>query len=283
MTMSEATFAFVSKLVVNRSAIVLEAGKEYLVESRLNPVAKLHGFSSVDHLVAAMASSSFGTMHRDSVEAMTTNETSFFRDVHPFEALKMSIIPELITSKAATRQLNIWCGAASSGQESYSVAMLLRDSFPELRNWNVTFLSTDLSNPILAKARSGTYSQLEVNRGLPVQLLVKHFTKDGLNWKINSDIRQMIDFRELNLIEKWPVMPPMDVVMMRNVLIYFDIPTKKRILAAIRSVMSPAGYLMLGGAETTMGLDTAFERAQLGKGVAYRQVAHATRRENAAA
>lgn len=272
MTITARTFEFVSQLVVTRAAIVLDAGKEYLVESRLGPVAKAHGFGSIDDLATAMASAPHGAMHRDTVEAMTTNETSFFRDIHPFEALKKAILPDIIARNAASRQLTIWCGAASSGQESYSVAMLVREHFPELRNWKLTFIATDLSNAILAKARSGRYTQLEVNRGLPAPLLVKYFTKDGMEWVIKDELRQMIDFRELNLIERWPMMSQVDIVMMRNVLIYFDVSTKKTILRNVRAVMSPQGYLMLGGAETTMGLDDQLERVQVDKGVAYRKV-----------
>lgn len=270
--MTPKTFGYIRQLVLARSAIVLEAGKEYLVESRLGPLAKVHGFATLDDFADAMAAATFGTMHRQTVEAMTTNETSFFRDIHPFDALKKTLIPEVLARKAASRQLNIWCAAASSGQEPYSVAMLLREHFPELASWKITFIATDLSNAVLAKARSGRYGQLEVNRGLPAPLMVKYFTKDGTEWIIRDDIRSMIDFRELNLIEKWPLMPVFDIVMIRNVLIYFDIPTKKQILKNIRQVMSPNSILMLGGAETTMGLDDQFERVQVDKGVAYRQV-----------
>ena len=272
MAITPKTFGYIRQLVLTRSAIVLEPGKEYLVESRLGPLAKVHGFASLDEFADAMAAAPFGTMHRQTVEAMTTNETSFFRDIHPFEALKKQLIPEIIARKAASRQINIWCAAASSGQEPYSVAMLLREHFPELASWKITFIATDLSNAVLAKARSGRYGQLEVNRGLPAPLMVTYFTKDGTEWVIRDDIRNMIDFRELNLIEKWPLMPVFDLVMIRNVLIYFDIPTKKQILKNIRQVMSPAGILMLGGAETTMGLDDQFERVQVDKGVAYRQI-----------
>jgi len=276
MAMTAKTFGYIRQLVLARSAIVLEPGKEYLVESRLGPLSKVHGFATLDEFADAMDKAPYGTMHRQTVEAMTTNETSFFRDIHPFEALKKTLIPEVLAKKAASRQLNIWCAAASSGQEPYSVAMLLRESFPELASWKVTFIATDLSNAVLAKARSGRYGQLEVNRGLPAPLLVKYFTKDGTEWIIREDIRSMIDFRELNLIEKWPLMPVFDIVMIRNVLIYFDIPTKKQILKNIRQVMSPTGILMLGGAETTMGIDESFERVQVDKGVAYRQISAAS-------
>jgi len=271
MAMTAKTFEYVRQLVLTRSAIVLEPGKEYLVESRLLPLAKVHGFADLDSFVDAMAANSFNTMHRQAVEAMTTNETSFFRDIHPFDALRTSIIPELITRKSASRQLNIWCAAASTGQEPYSLAMLLREHFPVLASWKVTFIATDLSTQVLAKARSGRYGQLEVNRGLPAPLLVKYFTKDGTEWVVKDELRNMIDYRELNLIENWPAMPTLDLVMIRNVLIYFDVPTKKKILGNIRQRLAPHGYLMLGGAETTMGIDEQFERVQIDKGVAYRQ------------
>lgn len=271
MAMTAKTFEYVRQLVLSRSAIVLEPGKEYLVESRLLPLAKVHGFADLDSFVEAMAANSFNTMHRQAVEAMTTNETSFFRDHHPFEALRTHIIPELITRKAASKQLNIWCAAASTGQEPYSVAMLLREHFPVLTSWKLTFIATDLSTQVLAKARSGRYGQLEVNRGLPAPMLVKYFTKDGTEWVVKDELRNMIDYRELNLIENWPALPTFDLVMIRNVLIYFDVPTKKKILGNIRQRLAPHGYLMLGGAETTMGIDEQFERVQIDKGVAYRQ------------
>lgn len=271
MPMSPRTFEYVRQLVLRRSAIVLEPGKEYLVESRLVPLAKACGYPDLDRFADNMAVTPYGAFHRQTVEAMTTNETSFFRDIHPFDALKKTILPELIARKSSTRQLNIWCAAASTGQEPYSVVMLLRDNFPELATWQISFLATDLSGAVLAKARSGRYGQLEVNRGLPAPMLVKHFEKDGTEWVIKESFRKMIDFRELNLVEPWPAMPTLDLVMIRNVLIYFDVPTKKQILTSIRQRLAPHGYLMLGGAESTMGLDDQYERLQIEKGVAYRQ------------
>ncbi len=268
--MSPRTFEYVQQLVLRRSAIVLEPGKEYLVESRLVPLAKACGFPDLDSFADTMASTPYGALHRQTVEAMTTNETSFFRDIHPFDALRKTILPELIARKASARQLNIWCAAASTGQEPYSVAMLLRDHFPELATWQLSFLATDLSSAVLAKAKSGRYGQLEVNRGLPAPLLVKHFEKDGTEWVIKESFRKMVDYRELNLVEPWPAMPTLDLVMIRNVLIYFDVPTKKQILTSIRQRLAPHGYLMLGGAESTMGLDDQYERVQIEKGVAYR-------------
>ncbi|MES2521514.1 MAG: protein-glutamate O-methyltransferase CheR [Gemmatimonadota bacterium] len=270
MPMTAQTFNYFRELVLSRSAIVLEPGKEYLVETRLAPLARTHGFATLDDLATRMAASAFSTMHRQAVEAMTTNETSFYRDIHPFESLRKLVLPEIIARKSAEKRLTFWCAASSTGQEPYSVAMLLRESFPELRDWKVEFLATDLSTAVLARAREGRYSQLEVNRGLPAALLVKYFTKDGTSWQVNESIRSMVEFRELNLIERWPLMNKVDIVFMRNVLIYFDIETKRNILKQVRGVMSPQGYLLLGSAETTMAIDDSFERVQSERGVTYR-------------
>ena len=270
MSLSATDFDYVRNLVKERSAIVLEPSKTYLVDSRLTPLVRKQNLASLGELVARLRSERFGELHRSVIEAMTTNETSFFRDVHPFEAFKKKILPELIAKRSAERALTIWCGACSSGQEPYSIAMLLRDSFPELAAWRVQIVATDLSTEILDRAKRGAFTQLEVNRGLPAPMLVRYFTRNGLEWQVSDQVRNMITFRELNLIEAWPSMPRADVVFLRNVLIYFDIPTKKTILAKIRQVMRPDGYLFLGGAETTMNRDEAFERDQLDKPGAYR-------------
>ncbi len=269
-TLSNTAFNFISDLVRERSAIVLEAGKTYLVESRLSPVAREHGMQSVDQLVDALRRPGSQTLTRQVVEAMTTNETSFFRDVHPFDALKTQIIPELINNRSRERTLSIWSNACSSGQEVYTIAMLLRDNFPQLAGWKVRLLATDLSSQILAKAREGVFNQTEVNRGLPLPMLLKYFQKNGLTWRVKDEIRNMVEFSELNLVEPWPVLPQMDVIFLRNVLIYFSPETKKEILNKARRVMRPDGYLFLGGAETTMNLDTSFERVQIGKATCYR-------------
>jgi chemotaxis protein methyltransferase CheR len=270
MTISNTDFTYIRDLIRQRAAIILEPGKEYLVESRLLPVARQEGLTSLAELIARLRTQPYNGLHHKVVEAMTTNETSFFRDVHPFEALKKVIVPELITKRATGRTLNLWCGAASSGQEPYTVALVLREHFPALAQWNVRFMATDLSHKMLVRAQAGKYSQLEVNRGLPAPLLVKHFTKHGLEWHVKDDLRKMIEFRQLNLIDAWPVMPAMDIVFLRNVLIYFNVDTKKMILGKIRQLLQPDGYLFLGGAETTMGLDDAFERVQIEKASCYR-------------
>ena len=270
MTITEADFDFISSVVRAESAIVLEKGKEYLVESRLLPVAKESGHQSIADLVSHLRRTPMGPLRGQVIEAMTTNETSFFRDVHPFQAMADTVLPELIRARAGERALNIWCAASSSGQEPYSIAMLLTDALIGQPGWRVRLLATDISQQMLDRTKQGLYSQLEVNRGLPAQRLVKHFTRSGTHWQVNEDLRRMVETRLLNLDAAWPIMPAMDVVFLRNVLIYFDIPTKQRILARVRSLLRPDGYLFLGGAETTLNLDAGFERVQIGNAPAYR-------------
>jgi chemotaxis protein methyltransferase CheR len=272
MPITAPSFEYVRKLVRERSAIVLEPGKEYLVEARLGPVARLNGFASIDDLVTELTKQSFNSTHRQVVEALTTNETHFYRDIHPFEALKKEILPKLLEARAGERALTIWCAACSSGQEPYSLAMMLREAFPQLRTWKVSILGTDLSTAMLARARAGRYNQLEVNRGLPAPLLVKYFTKDGTEWVLAEEIRKMVEYREMNLAERWPVLPRMDLVVLRNVLIYFDPKTKQEILGRVRTLLKPDAHLLLGSAETTISLDDQFERVQIGGAALYRQV-----------
>jgi chemotaxis protein methyltransferase CheR len=267
---ADADFDYIRRLVRERSSIVLESNKAYLAESRLIPLAKREGMRSLNELVARLRGEKFGGLHRKVVEAMTTNETSFFRDIHPFEALKKPILPELITRRASERKLNIWCAACSTGQEPYTIAMLLRESFPQLGGYSVRIVATDLSTEVLDRAREGVYSQIEVNRGLPAALLVKYFKKQGLHWKIADDLRRMVEFRELNLAESWALLGSMDIIFLRNVLIYFDVSTKQGILAKVRTSLRPDGYLFLGAAETTINLDDAFQRVQLDKSGCYR-------------
>jgi chemotaxis protein methyltransferase CheR len=203
-------------------------------------------------------------------EAMTTNETSFFRDVHPFTALADTVLPELLEARRTHRSLDIWCAAASSGQEPYSIAMLLDEALGGEAGWSARILASDLSPRMLERTRLGVYTQLEVNRGLPVQRLLRHFGREGHQWRAKENLRSMIRTQAINLDGPWPAMPQMDVVLLRNVLIYFDVPTKKRILARVRDVLRPDGYLFLGGAETTLGLDDSYERVQVGRAPAYR-------------
>jgi chemotaxis protein methyltransferase CheR len=270
MTLSISEFDYLRELVLSHSAISIESGKEYLVESRLAHLAYTQGEGSVGSLLMNMRTKPFGSLHRMVLDAMTNNETWFFRDLHPFEMIKQKLLPELIATRAGVRRLNLWSAASSSGQEAYSLAMLIEDEFPELKSWTIRILGTDISSAILNRARSGRYSQMEVNRGLPASLLTRHFRREGLEWVIKESIRNRVSFESINLSLPWPALPTMDIVMLRNVLIYFDIPVKKQILARVQSVMHPGGYLFLGGAESTMNLHDGFERVEHGRAACYR-------------
>ena len=264
-------FNFIANLVRIKSAIVLESGKAYLVESRLTPVARELGLEGISELVSELQKPGSLKLTQRVVEAMTTNETSFFRDIHPFTALKEKILPNLIQRRAKEKSLSIWSNACSSGQEPYTIAMLIAEHFPMLKDWKVRIISSDLSSQILDRARLGVFNQTEVNRGLPMSFLLKYFTKNGSQWKIRDDIRKMIEFRELNLVEPFPtLLPAMDIVFLRNVLIYFSPSTKSEILKKVHKVMQKDSYLFLGGSETTMNLNVSFDREQFGTAVGYR-------------
>jgi len=269
MAIAENEFKYIQDLVLRRSGIVLNEGKEYLVEARLLPLAKKRGLATVADLVAQLSKRPVPELIDSVVHAMTTNETSFFRDIHPFQAFKEKIIPDILARRSSQKRLSIWCAASSTGQEPYTLAILLREHFPELRNWNVTFVASDLSLDVLNRASQGRYSQLEINRGLSANLLVKYFKKQGLEWEIAPEIRQMIDFKQINLLETWPIAPLVDVVFIRNVLIYFNTDTKKQILGRIRQLLRPDGYLFLGAAETTLNIDEQFERTAFDKSGSY--------------
>jgi len=267
MAMTTGEFSYLQSLLHLHTGIVLEAGKEYLAESRLAPLARHAGFDSLAEMIAQLRTRSPNGLHRQVIEAMTTNETFFFRDFPAFQALKSRLLPELIEKRALERRLSVWCAACSSGQEPYSVAMILHD-LPGITGWQRRILGTDLSEAMLDRARAGRYSQLEINRGLPAPLLVRHFTREGLEWEIGSDLRAAVEFRRMNLSDPWPALPPMDLVLMRNVLIYLGSETRARVLERVRAVLADGGYLLLGGAEGTLGIDDAFERVDLGGGAA---------------
>jgi chemotaxis protein methyltransferase CheR len=270
MNIAASDFSYISDLVRTKSGIVLETGKEYLVEARLGALIKKEKIESLSALISRLKANPHHPLVHQVIEAMTTNETSFFRDHHPFEALKKKILPELAAARSASKSLNIWCAASSTGQEPYTIAMTLRETIPDIDRWKLTFIATDISTEMIARSRAGTYNQIEVNRGLPAPLMVKYFEKQGLNWQIKQPLRQMIDFRELNLTLPWAGLPPMDIIFIRNVLIYFDTKTKQDILARIRGILRPEGYLFLGCAETTLCIDDAFERLEVEKSGCYR-------------
>jgi chemotaxis protein methyltransferase CheR len=269
MPISPTDFDFVRAMVRKESAIALEPGKEYLVESRLTTLARQIGLVTADQLIEEVRRKPDNGLRYKIVEAMTTNETSFFRDVAPFDALREHVLPDLIARRAEQKALRIWCGAASTGQEPYSLAMLIREHFPALASWRVEIVATDISREVLDRARTGRYSQLEVNRGLPASMLVKYFEKEGIAWRVKAPLRDMITFREMNLIGNWTGVDNADIVMMRNVLIYFDVTIKKQILANVRRILRADGYFMLGSAESTMNIDDKYKRVSVGRTSCY--------------
>ena len=261
--------SYLRELVYRRSAIVLQADKSYLIDSRLAPLAREAGLASIDELVGRIRREDAGApLVRRVIEAMTTNETLFFRDLHPFEALRQRILPELIRARSAQRRLRIWCAAASTGQEPYSIAMTLREHFPELVGWDVKIVATDINAAVLERARAGSYRQLEVNRGLPVAMLVKYFDRQGADWVVKPVIKDLVKFVELNLLDAWSI-GPQDIVFIRNVLIYFDVPTKRQLLGRVRNLLPRDGFLVLGGAETTNSIDDQYQPVKIGGGVYY--------------
>lgn len=259
---SAVDYDFLARLLLDRCALVLEPGKDYLLQTRLIPIAVRHGLTTVSDLVGRLRDNSAGSLAVEVVESMVTTETSFFRDIHPFETLKKSVLPELIRSRAAQRRLNIWCAASSSGQEPYTIALILREHFPEIASWNLNLLATDISRSVLDRARQGVYSQLEVNRGMPAAMLIKWFRQEGTRWRIDERLRQAVTYSQLNLADPWPAMPTWDLIFMRNVMIYFSPEVKKRILGRVSKQLQSDGYLVLGGAETTLNLDDSFQRVE---------------------
>jgi len=265
MPVSASDFQYVRQVVQDDSALSLPDGKEYLVETRLAPLVKRAGLGSVRDLVDQLRTGAPG-LREHVVEALATHETQFFRDVHPFETLREHIIP---TYRAGgTQRLGMWSAAASGGQEAYSLALLMREHFPDMTG--VTILATDISRRVLAQAQAGRFTQIEVNRGLPAALLVKHFDRVGRDWQLHDRVRSAVTFRQLNLDRPLASVPAMDVVFLRNVLIYFNTDAKRALLKRIGKVLRPGGYLFLGGAETTYGLDDSYERLKLGRSICYR-------------
>jgi chemotaxis protein methyltransferase CheR len=267
MTIGTVEFGFVADLVRREAAIVLEPGKEYLVDARLAPLARRAGVPGVNEFVR-LARHAPTRDHRWSiVEALTTNETSWFRDPAVFEAFRRELLPRLIADRSVRQPLRIWSAAASTGQEAYSLAMLLADELPS--GWRHEILGTDISAEVLERARSGVYSQMEMNRGLPAKHLVRFFQRQGTGWRVDDRLRAGVQFRELNLAGPLIGLPRFDVIFMRNVLIYFDAETKRSVLAKVRRFLAPDGWLVLGTAETTRGIDDQFEQHRFGSLTAY--------------
>ncbi len=260
--MTDQEFDAIRKLLYERSAIALDETKHYLVESRLTPILRRLNLQSIADLIALMRNQPGNGLSRQVVEAMVTTESSFFRDHHPFEALRKVVLPELIQRRQSERRLNVWCAASSHGQEPYSLAILLREHFSHLAGWQISLMASDISREVLARAREGRFNQIEVNRGLPANLLMKYFKQHGADWQLDESIRRMVDFQEINLAQAWPALPKMDLVLIRNVMIYFDVDMKKTILGKLARLLRPDGYLILGGAETTINLDDSYRRVE---------------------
>ena len=255
--MTPLDYEFLRKLLKDRSGLDLSADKQYLVESRLVPVARRGGLSGITDLVARIKGGA-DALTLEVVEAMTTNETFFFRDKIPFDHLREAVLPALVQARASRRALRIWCAASSTGQEPYSIAMCVKE-FAGLAGWRVEIVATDLSQAVLEKSKSGIFSQFEVQRGLPIQMLVKYFTQTGELWQLNADIRAMVQHRQLNLMQDFSHLGPFDVIFCRNVLIYFDQDTKADIFGRLAKLLEPDGVLALGAAESVVGITDAFK------------------------
>jgi chemotaxis protein methyltransferase CheR len=252
-------YEFLRKLLKERSGLDLSPDKQYLVESRLVPLARRIGLPGITDLVQKIKAGSAEALTADVVEAMTTNETFFFRDKIPFDHLRETMLPALLQARAGRRALRIWCAASSTGQEPYSIAMCLKEFGAPLAGWRIEILATDLSQGVLEKSKSGLFSQFEVQRGLPIQLLVKHFTQVGELWQLNADIRAMVQHRQLNLLHDFGHLGTFDVIFCRNVLIYFDQDTKSGIFERLAKLVEPDGFMALGAAESVVGISDAFK------------------------
>jgi chemotaxis protein methyltransferase CheR len=252
-------YEYLRKLLKERSGLDLSADKHYLVESRLVPLARRVGLPGIPELVQKMKGAGADALTADVVEAMTTNETFFFRDKIPFDHMRETILPALTKARANRRTLRIWSAASSTGQEPYSIAMLLREAGQALAGWRVEIVATDLAQSVLEKSKAGMFSQFEVQRGLPIQMLVKYFTQVGELWQLNADIRGMVQHRQLNLLQDFSHLGMFDVIFCRNVLIYFDQDTKAAIFERLAKQLEPDGMLMLGAAESVVGITDAFK------------------------
>ena len=265
MALSAVDFEYVCRMVRADSAVALGVDKQYLVESRLAPLAAGENLLSVSDLLRRVRSDR-PALRRQVVEAMLTNETLFFRDMHPFDALRDHIIPERLAANCG--RLSMWSAAASTGQEAYSLAMLLRDHFPDADQASI--LATDLSATMVERGAAGRFSHAEINRGLPASLLVRHFDRVGREWSLHDDVRRLVTWRQMNMVGPLRNVPAMDIVLLRNVLVYFDAPTRAAVIAELAQIMRPGGYLLLGGSEITPYAHPGFQRVAVGRSIFYR-------------
>jgi chemotaxis protein methyltransferase CheR len=252
-------FSFFTKYIYDQTGLVLGPDKMYLIESRLAPLARKYNVASIDLLVGQLRTSKTADLQRDIVDAMMTNESFFFRDGKPFEQFRQLVLPGLLQSRAAKKSFRIWCAAASTGQEPYTLAMILKEEAAKLNGWRVDIVGTDISHEALERAKSGLYTQFEVQRGLPIQLLVKYFKQQGDKWQIAPEIRTAVQYRSFNLLSDFAGLGNFDVIFCRNVLIYFDQKTKGTILDRMAKLLPTDGLLYLGGAETVLGVTERFQ------------------------
>lgn len=271
MAVTAVEFTWVADLVRREAAIVLQPGKEYLVEARLLPLARAAGLAGTDDYVRKARLPGSMTERRAIVEALTTNETSWFRDATVFDSFRKELLPRLLAGRGIGQPIRIWSAASSTGQEAYSLAMILTEELGPGRRFEI--IGTDIARSAVEQAKAGRYTQMEVNRGLPARYMVQYFQRAGTGWQISPELQRHVQFRELNLSVPFPPgLPSFDVVFLRNVLIYFDTATKQSILRRVKQVMAPGGWLILGTAETTRGIDDGFELARMGGLSAYQSV-----------
>ncbi|MFN7923482.1 MAG: protein-glutamate O-methyltransferase CheR [Bryobacteraceae bacterium] len=264
-------FRFLQDYVYRESGIVLDADKQYLLDSRLMPIVRKEGMQGLEDLCNLLRGTQGQRLRQPVVEAMTTNETLFFRETSQYDALRRTVLPQLVAERdKTTRRLSFWSAAASTGQEAYSLAMMLVEM--GLDKWNLQIQGTDLNETVLERARQGRYMQIEVNRGLPIQLLMKYFHRVGLDWQLKDEIRRMVHWQRFDLRQQMKGRGPYDFIFCRNVLIYFDGQTKKQILSEFRNAIHKGGYLLLGGAETAINMDTGFRRVEIGQAAMYQAV-----------
>ena len=272
--MNKPDFALFARILKERSGLLMTAQKSYLIESRLMPVAVKHGLASVGQLADVLRAKPDAALVRDMIEAMTTNESFFFRDIKPFEQFRTIVLPELLRARAATRRLRLWSAACAAGQEPYSLAMILADEQARLAGWRVTLLASDISGEMVARAQAASYSQFEVGRGLPLKYLVRYFDPENDRWQLKPELSKMVQFRTINLLDDLTELGRFDAIFCRNVLIYFDQETKTSLLDRVAGMLPPDGFLCLGGAETTLGVSDRFDAIADQRGL-YRPAARA--------
>lgn len=265
--MKPENYRFVCDLLKRESGLVLTEDKGYLLESRLMPVARKWQLADLDAVADKLKADPKGGMCRDVVDAMTTNESFFFRDAKPFDQFRDVVLPKLLETRATARKIRIWSAACSNGQEPYSLAMIIKEAGAKLAGWTIDIMATDLSREVLDRAKAGVYTQFEVQRGLPITLLVKYFKQDGDRWQIDDGIRSMVTYKEFNLLTSCHGFGKFDVIFCRNVLIYFDQDDKAKILGGLADVMAPDGVLYLGGAETVIGVSQRFSPMPNNRGI----------------